>query len=51
MKRPLRRQPSGCPELPREVTGSKKVVSLDYVATAPKGAAAPFYVAITAEDK
>jgi hypothetical protein len=29
----------------------KKVVSLDYVATAPEGLAAPFCVAITAEDK
>jgi hypothetical protein len=29
----------------------KKVVSLDYVATVPEGPAAPFCVAITAEDK
>jgi len=29
----------------------KKVVSLDFVATAPEGQAAPFCVAITAEDK
>ena len=29
----------------------KKVVSIDYVATAPDGNAAPFCVAITAEDK
>jgi hypothetical protein len=29
----------------------KKVVNLDYVATAPDGPAAPFCVAITAEDK
>jgi hypothetical protein len=29
----------------------KKIVSLDYVATAPEGTAAPFCVAITAEDK
>jgi hypothetical protein len=29
----------------------KKVVAIDYVATAPEGPAAPFCVAITAEDK
>jgi hypothetical protein len=29
----------------------KKIVSIDYVATAPEGAAAPFCLAITAEDK